>query len=144
MARGKQRTPYTSRTLKWMNENFDLEAGMVERRVGNPKMPTFTHKRVDLFGVIDIIGMPRKDPSRGIFGIQSTSYAALKPHIDKAEAEPRLKQWLAAGARYLIVTWQKQKLNKDSDVVRWRPRIYEVTLSPRGKLRTQEVTGILE
>lgn len=142
MARGRRKTSYTALTIKWLNKN-GLLAGIVERKKGNPKMPTYMWKSVDLFGVIDIIGVPKTKHGAGVFGIQSTSVGALRPHIKKALAEPRLWQWLMASDKvyYHIVAWYK-----DKKINRWRPRVFQVTCVTVGKkklLRSSEVSEVL-
>lgn len=138
MARGKRKTSYTHLTLKWMASN-GLLGGIVERKKGNPKLPAYMWKSVDLFGVIDIIGVPLEKHGAGVFGIQSTSAGALQPHVRKALAEPRLWTWLSAGSNvyYFIIAWRKDKRAN-----RWRPKIFQVTAATVGKkkvLRSREV-----
>lgn len=76
---------------------------------------TAVGNRVDLFGIIDIIAI-HKD---GILGIQATSGTNFLARCKKAEAEPRLREWLEAGGQFQVWGWRKIK-------ARWaaRTRIY--------------------
>ena len=69
---------------------------------------TFTKRRHDLFGVIDIVAL---DPTEhSILGIQATggdggNHAARRTKI---LAEPRALEWLRCGARLQIWSWAKR------------------------------------
>ena len=88
----------TARTLEEL-KRLGFTAGVVERFV------SFTKKRIDLFGCIDIIAV--RDGC-GIIGVQATSGSNHSAHRHKAIAEPQLVEWLNAGGRYEIWSWAKQ------------------------------------
>lgn len=71
--------------------------------------------RVDLFGVIDIVAMMPIDGVPRIVGIQATA-SDWQARKQKAEEEPRLRDWLAAGGVFEVWGWRKIKN-------RWRPWI---------------------
>lgn len=70
-------------------------AGVVERRI--PYKPI----SIDYLGCIDII-VATPD---GIIGIQACSGTDHARRRTKALAEPRLRAWLAAGARFEVWSW---------------------------------------
>jgi hypothetical protein len=74
-------------------------AGIVERF--NP------HARVrhDLFGCLDLIVL---DGQPGPLGVQACAGASHAARRAKMVAEPRLRAWLASGARAEIWSWSKQ------------------------------------
>lgn len=57
-------------------------------------------RRVDLFGVIDIVAI--EPGQRGVLGIQATDASSVSKRVTKAQAEPRLRAWLAAGNRFEV------------------------------------------
>jgi hypothetical protein len=65
---------------------------------------TWSKKRIDLFGVIDIVAIT---PS-GILGIQATSGSNHSARVAKALEEPRLRAWLAAGGKFAVWSWAKK------------------------------------
>ena len=65
----------------------------------------FAKRRIDLFGIIDIVAIIGSD----IYGIQATSGDNHSHRREKAIAEPKLKLWLEAGGKFLIVSWRKSK-----------------------------------
>lgn len=97
----------TQRTLKECKAR-GWTAAIVEK--WNP------HARVrqDLFGCIDVLaivpaeeecpllGLPR------IIGIQACAGSSHAARRTKALAEPRLRAWLAAGARFEVWSWSKR------------------------------------
>lgn len=61
-------------------------------------------RRVDLFGCIDIVViMPN-----GILGIQATAGGGHSTRRTKSLLEPRLAEWIAAGAHFEIWSWLKR------------------------------------
>lgn len=64
------------------------------------------HARVrqDLFGCIDIVAVQEGQ----ILGIQACAGSSHAARRDKALAEPRLRAWLDAGARFEVWSWAKQ------------------------------------
>lgn len=75
-------------------------AGVVEK--WNP------HARIrqDLFGCIDIIVID--DLEQGPLAVQATSGTGHAARRKKSVAEPRLKLWLEAPARFEIWSWSKR------------------------------------
>jgi len=80
---------------------------------------SFSHRRVDLFGYIDIVAI--KDGETGVLGIQTTSKANMGARILKVKQEPIAKIWLAGGNRIYVDGWQKNKVG------RYELTQYEVT-----------------
>lgn len=60
--------------------------------------------RQDLFGCIDVLAIA---PS-GLLGIQACAGASHAARRTKALAEPRLRAWLDAGARFEVWSWAKR------------------------------------
>lgn len=110
-------TSPTSRTLKYYRDE-GYTAQVVEKFI------TWTNRRVDLFGWIDIVAM--KDGEKGLLGIQTTSLDHLTERIKKAKALPELELWLLTGNRALFIGWRK--LKKPINRRFWQPDIREITL----------------
>lgn len=64
----------------------------------------YARRRVDLFGVIDIVAITPE----GILGIQATSGSNHSSRVNKALEEPRLHAWLKAGGRFQVWSWSKR------------------------------------
>ena len=77
---------------------------------------TYTNRRVDLFGVIDIVVITEA----GILGIQATGGGNGASRRDKIHAEPRALAWLKAGARLEVWNWEKQ--GAAGKAKRWKVR----------------------
>lgn len=88
----------TARALAELRK-MGFTAGVVEKWI--PQMK----RRVDLFGIIDLIAVM---PGVGILGVQATSGSNHAARIAKANAEPRLKTWLASGGRFEVWSFAKQ------------------------------------
>ena len=85
---------------------------------------TFSGKRIDLFGIIDLIVL-----DGGILGIQVTG-SDFSSHIKKLtvdEAE-NTRAWLEAGGRLEIWGWRKLKVKRGGKATTWKPRIADVIL----------------
>ncbi|MBG94852.1 MAG: hypothetical protein CL793_06325 [Chloroflexi bacterium] len=63
-------------------------------------------KRIDLFGIIDIVAIRKDVP--GILGIQATSMANISHRIRKAQESPAYPLWLANGNRFEVWGWGKR------------------------------------
>ncbi len=87
----------TARTLAECRKR-GWTAQVVERRI--PK----SFVTLDLFGCIDIIALT---PS-GIVGIQATSGSNHASRVTKSIAEPKLRDWLTAGAKFEVWSWAQQ------------------------------------
>lgn len=83
-------------------------------------------RRIDLFGIIDIISL---DTSKGIIGIQSCGQA-FSEHIKKITEEKNEEcyEWLRCGGLLECWGWRKVKLKKGGKAMRWKPRIAIFTL----------------
>ena len=84
-----QRTLARARELGWTCQ-------VVER--WNP----YAKVRVDLFGCIDIVAV---HPDCGVLGIQACADGDHARRVAKAQAEPKLRAWLAAGGRFEVWSW---------------------------------------
>ena len=99
----KSSTSPTQRCLAELRKR-GWSAGVVERWIPRVK------KRIDLFGAIDLVAIvpssgdwgAEYDPG-GILGIQACRDGDHATHRDKIIAEPRARQWVAAGGRQ---TWK--------------------------------------
>lgn len=113
-------TSPTARTLAECKRRGWI-AGVVERHIPFPR-PMGT--KIDLFGVIDLVVIvpaffetPLADLQTpgSILAIQATASAAHHAHRrTKILAEPRARQWVAAGGRLELWSWsQRVAKNKD-------------------------------
>lgn len=107
-----KRINYTARTLEFLR-NSGWQVQVVERF--NP----FCKRRVDLFGIIDIVGLREQR----ILGVQSTSYQCRKGHLDKIciEESDSTRTWLEAGAELWLLTWKKVKVKRGGTAFRYEP-----------------------
>lgn len=80
---------------------------------------SFAHRRQDLYGFIDIVGIHENET--GVLGIQTTSKSNMSARILKIKKEPVAKIWLAGGNRIIIDGWEKLKNG------RYELTTYEVT-----------------
>lgn len=83
-------------------------------------------KRIDLFGIIDIIAL---DPD-GLIGIQACG-SDFSAHIKKMAEEHAQEciDWLSTPKlRLQLWGWRKVKLQRGSKAERWSPRIKEFKL----------------
>ena len=87
----------SARSLAEMRRR-DWTAQVVERWVPQAR------RRIDLFGVIDILAL---DGEPGCIGIQATTGSNHASRRKKALAEPRLLLWLRAGNRFEVWSWRK-------------------------------------
>lgn len=97
----------TERSLEHMRR-LGFTAQVVERWIPQAR------RRIDLFGVIDLVCLK---PGQ-IIGVQTTSGGNLAARRTKSMAEPRLREWLSAGARYELHGWRKAGPRKTWGVVR--------------------------
>lgn len=89
----------TSRSLDFLR-SLGYTCQVVER------FNQFSKTRLDLFGVIDIVGVKEDKP--GVLGVQATSTGNVKARIDKSLAEDRLRIWLKAGNHFQVWGWAKK------------------------------------
>jgi hypothetical protein len=97
----------TARTLRWLREH-GIEAQVVEKVVPH------SYIKIDLFGAIDIVALPRGL----ILGIQTTSGANHAARRTKAASNPKVIRWLQSGGHFEIWSWRKSKRKK-----RWMLRV---------------------
>jgi hypothetical protein len=88
----------TTRSLKWLRDQ-----GYTAQKV--EYWNSFSHRRVDFFGIIDIIAVNEHGV---IMGVQSTDHTSVAKHITKAKEEPRLRTWLLGNGLFEIHGWGKQ------------------------------------
>lgn len=90
----------TSRTLAECRKR-GWRAQVVERWV------PMTHRRIDLFGFIDLVVL---DGKPGVLGIQATSSSNSASRVTKMRTEcaDALREWLEAGNRVAVWGWAKQ------------------------------------
>lgn len=79
---------------------------------------SFSRKRVDLFGVVDVVAMDGKN----VIGIQSTSGSNFSSRMTKILAEPRAKLWIESGGRLFVHGWRQLAGKR-----KWECREEEVT-----------------
>lgn len=101
-AKRKKKTSPTQRTLAELRKR-GITAQVVERFNRFPP----PGKRVDLFGVIDLVAIVPPVPGAGgsIAGIQACVGASHAARRDKILAEPRARQWVEAGGRLELWSW---------------------------------------
>jgi hypothetical protein len=78
----------------------------------------YAGRRIDLFGVIDIVAVGHGH----ILGVQTTTGSNLSAREAKSLSEPRLLEWLRAGGRFELWGWRK--------------------VGPRGKRKTWQVRRV--
>ena len=81
-------------------------------------------KRVDLFGVIDLVVLD--GAGGGPIGLQVTSGSGHSARRRKALEEPRLREWLASPARFWL--WSFSKRGAQGKRKLWTLRHEEITL----------------
>lgn len=101
-------TSPTARTLEFLRQ-CAYTVQVVER------FNSFSKKRIDLYGVIDICAI--RHDQKGVWGIQATSTSNIPARIKKSLEEPRLKIWLEAGNRFSCFGWAKR--GKRGEVKKW-------------------------
>lgn len=80
-----------------------------------------SQRRVDLFGIIDIIAI--RDGR--IAGVQSTGWAGRRPHLLKLTEtnQSDLKECLDSGMEVYLISWKKQKVKRGGVAFRYVPVI---------------------
>jgi len=95
----------------------DWPCGIVERYC------SFTRRRHDLFGCIDLIAL---DDEMGTLGIQVTSGSNHSKRVAKTLEEPRIRRWLERGNRYEV--WSYSKKGAAGKRKLWHLRVQPVTV----------------
>lgn len=88
------------------------------------KWNAFAKIRQDLFGCIDIVSIG----SHGILGIQACARSSVSARLEKAQAQPGLRQWLASGGLFVVQGWGKVGRGRKL----WQCREIEVRLKDDG------------
>jgi hypothetical protein len=101
----------TVRSLKAMRDQ-GYYAEVVER------YNSFTKRRNDLFGFIDILCLGQNQ----VIGVQTTSYSNMSARIKKIREHENVHLVVASGIRILVHGWKKNKSN------RWEYKEVEVNL----------------
>jgi len=106
--KGKPQANYNERTKEvWKDRGYSFE--IVEH------YNAFAGRKNDLFGFIDALAV---GPD-GIVGVQMTSKSHMSERMKKAQAAPAYKNWLASGARFVVMGWEKNKSGRYEFVERW-------------------------
>jgi hypothetical protein len=112
----------TQRTLRELRK-MGRTCGIVERfnQYAGPH-----GVRQDLFGFIDLIAL---DPIKGIVGVQSCgqSHSAHKKKI-LGECRDKAVEWVKCGGTIELWSWTKRVSKRGSKLMRWTPRVEEITL----------------
>jgi hypothetical protein len=111
-------TSPTARTLEHLRKEGYL-CQVVER------FNQFSMKRIDLYGVIDIVAIRKDQP--GVWGIQATSTSNLPARVKKAMESEELLVWLQAGNRFSCWGWAKR--GKKDERKLWTLKERDFTLS---------------
>lgn len=130
----------TQRTLARLRET-GWTAEVVERWNHSSK------RRHDLFGCMDILAVKPIEEIRfceakpifksGVLGIQATSTSNISSRKSKCLAEPRLRDWLAAGAEFEIWGWALRGKRGKRKTYQLR-RLYAVLLPSGVEMREGE------
>jgi hypothetical protein len=89
----------TARTLALLRaEGFTAQA--VERYCHHSR------RRVDLFGIIDVVAV--HGDRRGVLGVQTTSASTAAARLTKAKSEPALRAWWTAGNGFEVWSWGRR------------------------------------
>lgn len=103
---------YTQKTLAYLRDH-GWYCQVVERYC------SFTHRRKDLFGIIDIVAV--KDGQ--ILGVQSTGPNGRSDHRIKMLAAEGSLRWLLAGGELWLMSWRKLLVKRGGKARRWQPAI---------------------
>lgn len=98
----------TARTLKYLR-SLGYVAGVVERYC------SFTRRRHDLFGFIDIIAV-RGDE---VLGVQATTASNLNARIEKSKALAEFSTWVRGNRKAMFIGWKRPTKTRRT----WEPRI---------------------
>ena len=95
-------------------KKYGIPHGIVERWIARAR------KRVDLFGIIDLIAL-----DNGVVGVQvcGSDFAPHKKKIMEEEKENTLKWLSQKGARLEVWGWRKLKKKRGGKAMYWSPRI---------------------
>ena len=105
----------TARSLAMLRE-AGFQVGIVEY------YSTFTKKRHDLFGIIDLVAV---HTDLGVLGVQVTSSSNHSARFRKACRAP-IRKWLEAGAKMTIQSWGLR--GAAGTKKKWHCRVQQVKL----------------
>ena len=83
----------------------------------------FSKRRIDLFGVIDVLAIK---PGEGTLGVQATSGANTAARVSKAIESDGLRAWLEAGNAFQVFGWRKLTRGKKRPT--WEPQIVRLAV----------------
>jgi len=102
----------TARTMEMLREQ-GFECGVVER------YNSFTMKRHDLFGIIDLIAI---NPKEEVYGIQCCG-TSFSEHDKKILASDKAIICIRSGIILELWGWRKLKVKRGGKAIRYKPRI---------------------
>lgn len=97
---------------------------------------TFSHKKHDLFGGIDLVAL---DGQPGLLGIQATSASNAGARVEKLSQLDTMRTWLRAGNRLEVWGWSKR--GKAQKRKLWTVRRLRASLDADGDLEWDDVEG---
>ncbi len=118
----------TARSLKLLRD-AGMTAQVVER------FCHFSKRRIDLFGVIDIVAMSNWH----IIGVQTTSGDNVAARLAKINAEPRALAWVKAGGSLEVHGWKQRGPRGKRKT--WNCRIVRAVVLPDGNKILWNETG---
>jgi hypothetical protein len=83
----------------------------------------FARRRIDLFGVIDLVAVRPGET----LGVQATSGANVSARVSKSRESEGLRAWLEAGNTFRVFGWRK--LTRGQKRPTWLPQIVDLTLA---------------
>ena len=104
----------TQRSLELLR-SMGYVAEVVERWVPQARV------RLDFCGCIDILAVHSE---HGFLGVQATSASNVSARVKKAEVEPRLDVFLAAGGKFEVWGWGKKGAKGERKL--WKVRRVEI------------------
>lgn len=114
-------TTPTSRTLQWLRDDGWIPA-VVERWC------SFSRRRVDLFGFIDIVAI--RPGSTGVLGVQATSGSNVASRVRKIKINGISDLWMGCQNELWVVGWRsvawKTKSGKTAKRPKWEPRVVDI------------------
>ena len=132
-------TSPTQRSLKYLKDQ-GFKTGIVERYISGIQKEDdhwIPGRRIDLFGIIDIIAIN----NFVTVGVQSCGQAFSEHHKKLTEEKiDDVIDWLAGGSRELwLIGWRKLKLKRGGKAMRWKPRIRVYFLSEENYIDFKDV-----
>lgn len=110
-------TSPTQRSLKKLREEGCDIVQVVERWC------TFSNRRIDLFGIIDVLAIKGNET----IAIQTTSGSGVSARIKKIEDSPALEYIRAAGWTFHVHGWRKVKVKRGGKAMRWECRVVDIS-----------------